>query len=161
MTQTNGVEALTCLEITEKRVPPGWALMERHLIETLNQAAIEFAKRYTREDGTLIWRKDWPGMDGSDDPYEGFMYLSLLYTLGGSEEVYRLARNIYEGITWQWTEYGQIYRDFDAYYDWMHHGEGYLYFYFLGLTDPYQLKDRQRASKFASFYTGEDKEALT
>jgi hypothetical protein len=36
-------------------------------------------------DGTLIWRDRWPGMDGSDDPYEGFMNMPLLYALGGSE----------------------------------------------------------------------------
>jgi hypothetical protein len=24
----------------------------------------------------------WPGMDGSDDPYEGFMNLALLYSWG-------------------------------------------------------------------------------
>ena len=147
------------IEIGEKRVPPQWALLERQLFDALNRAAAEFAKRYVREDGTLVWRSDWPGMDGSDDPYEGFMYLSLLYTLGGSEESYRLARQVYEGITWQWTQYGQIYREFDAYYDWMHHGEGYLFFYFLGLTDPTSLKDRQRAERFAKMYTGEDPEA--
>ncbi|TLS51288.1 hypothetical protein FE782_16300 [Paenibacillus antri] len=143
----------------ERRVPPQWALLERRLFDALNQAAVEFANRYAREDGTLVWRGDWPGMDGSDDPYEGFMYLSLLYTLGGSDEAYRLARRIYEGITWQWTQYGQIHREFDAYYDWMHHGEGYLFFYFLGLTDPASLKDRQRAERFARMYTGEDPEA--
>ncbi|HZG58787.1 hypothetical protein [Paenibacillus sp.] len=144
------------LEAKERRVPPAWALLERRLFDALNDAAVEFAKRYVRPDGTLIWRKDWPGMDGSDDPYEGFMYLSLLYTLGGSEESYRLAREVYEGITWQWTEYGQIHREFDAYYDWMHHGEGYLFFYFLGLNDPASPRDRQRAVRFAKMYTGED-----
>ena len=80
-------------------------------------------------------------MDGSDDPYEGFMNLALLYVLGGSDESYQLARQMWDAITWQWTEYGQIYREFDAYYDWMHHGESYLYLYFLGLADPSSLKD--------------------
>ncbi|WP_054023570.1 hypothetical protein [Bacillus sp. FJAT-28004] len=141
-------------------VPPQWALTERLLIDQLNQAALEFVARYTQADGTLIWRQDWPGMDGSDDPYEGFMNLALLYMLGGSSELHELARKIWEGITWQWTEYGQIHREFDAYYDWMHHGEGYLYVYFLGLAGPVTLKDRQRAVRFAGMYIGEDKEAL-
>ncbi|QGQ94566.1 hypothetical protein EHS13_06540 [Paenibacillus psychroresistens] len=139
--------------------PPQWALTERLLINQLNQAALEFVARYTRADGTLIWRQDWPGMDGSDDPYEGFMNLALLYTLGGSSELHELARKIWEGITWQWTEYGQVHREFDAYYDWMHHGEGYLYLYFLGLAGPATLKDRQRAARFAGMYIGEDEEA--
>lgn len=136
--------------------PPKWALMQRHMIDILNDAALEFVERYVAEDGTLIWRDHWPGMDGSDDPYEGFMNLALFYTLGGSEEVYQKAREIWEGITWQWTEYGQIHNEFDGYYDWMHHGEGYLYFYFMGLTKPNMLKDRQRAIKFANFYTERD-----
>ncbi|CAK4842429.1 unnamed protein product [Aphanomyces euteiches] len=87
------------------------------------------------------------------------MNLALLYMLGGSNELHELSRKIWEGITWQWTEYGQIHREFDAYYDWMHHGEGYLYIYFLGLAGPATLKDRQRAARFAGMYIGEDKEA--
>lgn len=140
-------------------VPPQWALTERLLFDELNKAALEFVQRYTRPDGTLIWRQDWPGMDGSDDPYEGFMNLALLYVLGGSSELHELSRKIWEGITWQWTEYGQIYNEFDAYYDWMHHGEAYLYLYFFGLASPATLKDRQRAFRFAGMYIGEDKEA--
>ncbi len=146
--------------VSERRAAPEWAIQERQLLDTLNLAAEQYVSRYARSDGTLIWREDWKGMDGSDDPYEGFMYLTLLYTLGGSEQAQRLARLMFEGITWQWTEYGQIYREFDGYYDWMHHGEGMLFFYFLGLAEPYSLKDRQRAARFASFYTGDDPEAL-
>jgi hypothetical protein len=139
---------------------PRWALLERQIFDGLDRAAIEFADRYTRPDGTLIWRDRWPGMDGSDDPYEGFMNMPLFYVLGGSEEVYRRSRIIWDGITWQWTEYGQIHREFDAYYDWMHHGESNLFFYFFGLCDPDVPKDRQRARRFAGFYNGEDAEAL-
>ncbi len=139
---------------------PRWALLQRQIFATLDQAAIEFADRYTRDDGTLIWRDRWPGMDGSDDPYEGFMNMPLFYALGGSEEVYLRSRTIWDGITWQWTEYGQIHREYDAYYDWMHHGESNLFFYFFGLCDPDVPKDRQRSRRFAGFYNGEDAEAL-
>lgn len=144
------------LTAQEKWAPPEWALLERLLIDTLNRAAMEFVTRYTKADRTLIWRESWPGMDGSDDPYEGFMNFPLLYALGGSEDVHQVSREIWDAITWQWTQYGQIHDEFDAYYDWMHHGEGYLYFYFFGLADPNVLKDRQRAEKFAGFYTGEN-----
>lgn len=139
---------------------PKWALLQRQIFSVLDRAAIEFADRYTREDGTLIWRDRWPGMDGSDDPYEGFMNMPLFYALGGSEEVYLRSRTIWDGITWQWTEYGQIHREFDAYYDWMHHGESNLFFYFFGLADPSVPKDLQRTRRFAGFYNGEDAEAL-
>lgn len=139
--------------------PPQWALMQRLLLETLNEATVEFVQRYTHPDGTLIWRDNWPGMDGSDDPYEAFMNLALLYAIGGSEEVHALALKMWDAITWQWTQYGQLYNEFDRYYDWMHHGEGYLYFYFLGLTDPHLPKNVQRAVRFAGLYTGDDPEA--
>lgn len=145
--------------ISSRARPQEWARLEREIIDTLNAAAPEFVSRYTRSDGSLIWRDEWPGMDGSDDPYEGFMNLALLYSFGGSEEVYELAQKMWEAITLQWTEYGQIYREFDGYYDWMHHGEGYLFHYFFGLTKPESLIDRQRAARFARFYTGEDEEA--
>ena len=136
--------------------PPRWAVLERELLSRLDAAAEEFVARYTRDDGSLIWRDEWPGMDGSDDPYEAFMYLALLYSLGGSEKVYDLARQMWDAITWQWTQYGTIEREFDGYYDWMHHGESNLFHYFFGLTKPESLVDRQRAVNFARMYNGED-----
>ena len=144
---------------TDFQQPPAWALLERHLIDSMNRAAVEFVERYTRPDGTLIWRDEWPGMDGSDDAYESFHNFALFYALGGSEEVYQLARREWDAITWQFTEYGQVYREFDAYYDWMHHGESYIYIYYFGLADPTVLIDRQRTLRFAHFYTGDDPEA--
>ncbi|MEC0089619.1 hypothetical protein [Paenibacillus macquariensis] len=147
------------IKSSEQVTPPQWAIQQQLLFQTLNQAAQEFIERYTHADGTLIWRSEWPGMDGSDDPYEGFMNLALLYVLGGSAELHEQSRKIWEGITWQWTEYGQIHREFDRYYDWMHHGEGYLYLYFLGLAGPATPKDRQRAVRFANMYSGDDPQA--
>jgi hypothetical protein len=99
--------------------PPEWALQQRHLIQCMNEAAVEFVRRYTREDGTLVWRDEWPGMDGSDDGYESFHNFPLFYALGGSEEVHRLSHLEWEAVTRQFTAYGQVYHDFDAYYDWM------------------------------------------
>jgi len=147
------------LHITARMQPPNWAVLQQRLMDLLNQSAEEFVERYVQPDGTLLWRSYWPGMDGSDDPYEGFMNLALLYVLGGKRELYDHARKVFDGITWQWTEYGQIHREFDGYYDWMHHGEGSLFLYFLGLADPASLKDRQRARRFARMYMGEDPEA--
>lgn len=144
---------------TQKSVPPTWALLQRHLIEIMNEAGHLFLDKYTREDGTIVWRDHWPGMDGSDDAYESFHTFPLFYALGGAEDYRHLGRKQWEAVTWQFTEYGQLHREFDAYYDWMHHGESYLYFYFLALADPYTLRDYQRSVRFANFYTGDDPEA--
>jgi hypothetical protein len=152
-------QRLITVRAEEQWLPPSWALLQRKLFDLLNQAALEFAERYTRKDGTLIWREEWPGMDGSDDPYEGFMNFPLFYALGGNENIHALSRKQWDAITWQWTEYGQIHREFDAYYDWMHHGEASLYLYYFGLADLSVLKDRQRAIRFAEMYMGDDPEA--
>src|SRR5207249_3617687 len=130
--------------------PPDWALRQRHLIDAMNEAAVAFVRRYTREDGTLVWRDEWPGMDGSDDGYESFQNFPLFYALAGSEEVHRLSRVEWDAVTRQFTAYGQIYREFDAYYDWMHHGESSIYFYYFGLADPTVQRDRERALRFAA-----------
>ena len=57
------------IEFADKRPSeiPDWAIRQRHLIDTMNQAAPIYQKRYTNDDGTFVWRENWPGMDGSDD----------------------------------------------------------------------------------------------
>lgn len=134
---------------------PPWAILQRTLIAEIDAAAIAFADRYSRHDGTLYFRNEWPGMDGSDDPYEGFATFPLFYALGGSEAVYRRSRIIWEGITFQFTELGQISNEYDRGYDWMHHGESNLMLYFFGLADPGSLADPIRARRFAGLYTGQ------
>ena len=154
---TRPIPKLTNLSASNR--VPEWAHSQQELITNLTAAVEEFVARYVRDDGTLIWRDSWPGMDGSDDPYEGFQYFPLFYALTGNQRIYELGRKIWDGITWQWTEYGQIHREFDGYYDWMHHGEANLYHYFFGLTKPNSLQDRTRAVRFAKMYNGEDPEA--
>ena len=144
--------------ITGRTPPAGWAVKQRYLIDLMNRAAPEFIKRYTRSDGSLVWRREWPGMDGSDDGYESFVSFPLFYILGGGENVHELARREWDAVTWQFTEYGQVHREYDAYYDWMHHGESSTYIYYYGLADPYRHIDRARALRFAGMYTGEDSE---
>ncbi len=135
--------------------PPAWALWERFMLEQLYPAAIEYTQKYTRPDGTLIWRDEWPGMDGSDDGYESFYNFPLYVALGGPMALDTLARHLWEGVTQQFTEYGQIYNEFDAGYDWMHHGESYTYLYFFGLTDPTNERFRELSLKFAEMYIDE------
>lgn len=138
---------------------PTWARLQRQAITTMNDVAGKYVERYTNPDGTLVWRDEWPGMDGSDDGYESFTSFPLFYALGGSPQVYELARKEWEAVTRQFTAYGQIYREFDAYYDWMHHGESNLYIYYFGLADPAVAIDRERTKRFAAMYMGEDPEA--
>jgi len=150
---------LKTIEITAAAAPPEWALWERQILDRSYPAALEFVRSYTRPDGTLIWRSEWPGMDGSDDAYESYYNFPLYYALGGPAEMDGLARNLWDAVTRQFTRYGQVYKEFDGYYDWMHHGEGYTNFYFFALADPTNQPYRQRATRFAGLYLGEDPQA--
>jgi len=151
--------AVATVEIADPSPAPEWALLERQLLEKLHPAALEFVRKYTREDGTLIWRDNWPGMDGSDDAYESFYNFPLYYALGGPEEIHSLSRELWDAVTRQFTRYGLVYNEFDGYYDWMHHGESSTCFYFFGLADPTVAKFRERAVRFAGLYLGEDPNA--
>lgn len=146
---------LKTIPIWTKDGPPDWALWERHILDQLYPAAKALVDKYTREDGTLIWRESWPGMDGSDDGYESFYNFPLYYALGGHEAIRGLSEKLWDGVTRQFTEYGQVYDEFDAHYDWMHHGESYTYFYFFGLSNPTLQKHQERAVKFAAMYLGD------
>ena len=135
---------------------PEWSRLEWKLIKRMEESVDIFLKKYIREDGTLIWRKFWPGMDGADDAFESFQNFPLFYSLGAGKRLLEAAHHQWDTTAWQWTEHGQLHREFWAYYDWMHHGEGNLFLYYMGLADPHSLKFRTRAARFASFYMGED-----
>ena len=55
--------------------PPGWALLERQLIETNTAACREFFEKYFDERGYLLCVERWGGNDGPDDAIE----LSLIH----------------------------------------------------------------------------------
>jgi len=147
------------LQASGRSTPPEWAIRQRYLIGEMNRAAPRFVDKYTRPDGTFIWRDEWPGMDGSDDAYESYLSFPLFYILGGSEEIHAMSRRLWTAVTWQFTQFGTVTREFDRYYDWMHHGESYTFLHYFGLADPEHYVDRQRALNFAAMYTGEDPQA--
>ena len=102
---------LATISSTTQLPPPRWALLQRQLIEAAGRSVKPFLERYTRDDGTLVWRKKFPGMDGSDDAYEGFNTFSLLYALGGDEHLRDLGLKQYDAITRQfglWTLIGKL-----------------------------------------------------
>jgi len=150
---------MTTIHATRLQPPPAWALAQRSLIQQINEAAPAFQERYTRADGSFVWRQEWPGMDGSDDGYEAYHNWPLFYALGGSADLHQRSRFLWDAVTRQFTAYGQVWREFDAYYDWMHHGESSIYFYYFGLADPHVAVDRARALRFAHMYTGDDPQA--
>jgi hypothetical protein len=147
---------MTSITATRRDAPPAWALAQRQLFRAMEDAAPRFQARYTRADGTFVWRQEWPGMDGSDDGYESYHNWPLLYALGGSAELHDRSRTLWDAVTRQFSVYGQVWREFDAFYDWMHHGESSIMLYYFGLANPHVAVDRARALRFAHMYMGLD-----
>jgi hypothetical protein len=90
------------------------------------------------------------GMNSSDDLYEAFRGFSLFTSLGGSDKIDELHRNVWEGITRQFTRYAQIYREFDSNWDRMHHDEGYISLYTMGMVQPNDENFIDRSVRFAA-----------
>ncbi len=124
----------------------------------MDDAAPRFQQRYTRADGTFVWRDTWPGIDGSDDGYEAWHNWPLFHAFGGRDDLRERSRILWDATTRQFTGYGQVWREFDAHYDWMHHGESSLLLYHLGLAGPDPDFD-SRVVRFARMYTGHDSAA--
>ncbi|MBN9390318.1 MAG: hypothetical protein J0I20_19985 [Chloroflexi bacterium] len=138
--------------------PPAWAIMERKLIEILDQSVYPYVERFTREDGQLIWGDKMVSRDGADDFYESFFNWPLFYLLGGGKHVLEIADREWDAITRQLTDLKMVSKEYEIGYDQFHQGESYIYFYFLCLADPTNPKLIDRARRFAGFYLNEDPE---
>ncbi len=144
--------------------PPSWAVWQRRLFDVMSDSVYPFAQKYTRPDGSLIWRDDhdtsYQSRDGADDFYESFYNWALLYLLGGSDHLLDMAHHHWDGVTRQLTRLGLVQKEYERGYDQFHQGESYIYFYFLCLADPSNPKLLERARRFAGFYLNEDPDAI-
>src|SRR5689334_11133371 len=92
------------LKIIESNVPmapPGWAVLERKLLEVMSEAALKYTEHYTRSGGTLIWKTE--GGASVDDLFESFYNFPLLYALGGSEKLRDLSFKQWNAMARQLT----------------------------------------------------------
>jgi hypothetical protein len=139
--------------------PPTWAVLERQLIAAMDQSVDRFVASYVRPDGTLAWDDRHAGRVRSDAFYESIHNWPLFYALGGGDHVLPLATRVWDGITRQLSSYGILSREYDRGLDWFHQAEGNLFFYYLCLADPGRAENRERALRFAGFFTGADPDA--
>ena len=140
---------------------PAWAVLERQLIKTMEDAVHPFLEKYTHPDGRLIWRDGLRhSRDGADDFYESFYNWPLLYLLGGGDQLLALGQRQWEATTELMVEYGHVYKEYEIGYDQFHQSESYIYFYLLCMADPTHAENGARARRFAGFYLNEDPEAL-
>ena len=145
-------------------VMPLWAVLERRLMDTMNGAVDIVLQKYVKPNGHVMWptTEDFSSIDGLDDAYESFHNWPLYYILGGADRFLELSHREYDAITEQFTHYDSghghpmVVNEYEQGYDWMHQGEGYMLFYLLNLADPKDEKNRDRAIRYAGYYSGLD-----
>jgi hypothetical protein len=145
---------------------PAWALLEREVLKYNSIAVEKFAERFVDQRGYLLHTPRWGTLDGPDDAIETFWNWTLLHALGASDSVLRLFKKAQEG---HWNQYNELrtkltplaangayHREFITQSDWFHTGEGMRAFLLQGLSDPNDDLYRQRMTRFAAMYNGED-----
>ena len=158
------------IKATRISPPPGWAILQRELIQLMESAVELAAKKYSRPDGTPY------RVDDADDTYEAHSYKGLLYAIGANDRVLDIGLREWNAIT-RFYDDSVARRDDDPahpnfrvqlrneYYnlngpaDWFHMGEGNQSFYCFGLADPDNPENIRRAKRFAGLYMDEDPEA--
>lgn len=157
------------LRIDSPMAPPEWARLQRELLRTESEACAVFYRRYFDARGYFQCVERWGADDGPDDAIENCNNWPLLHALGGADEVMRLYKQAWEGHLRQYTaartvrteiaRRGMYYREFPVMNDWQHTSEFLTVFNVMGLSDARDPKFRERLRRYASFYTGEDREA--
>jgi hypothetical protein len=155
------VNAMAVAKARKISVPPDWAIMQRQLINVMEQGAPYYLKRFTRHDGTTY------GKGPYDDVYEMFYNWPELYAISGNGFLYETAVKEYNAITRSNTTYSkdsidyfhQLYKEYPRNDDFFHISEGLTAFYNLALGDPSLPENIQRARRFAGLYLNEDPEA--
>ncbi|MGA1147463.1 MAG: hypothetical protein ACO3YU_10770, partial [Candidatus Nanopelagicales bacterium] len=143
--------------------------MEQQLLKANSDAVEAFADRYLDERGYLLHTIRWGTLDGPDDAIETYYNWTLLHALGGSSSVLDLYKKGLEGHLQQYGELrteltelaknGAYHKEFITQSDWFHTGEGMRGFLLMGLADPTDSLLRNRMTRFARMYMGEDPEA--
>jgi len=168
MYQTVQVPGVHTVRATEISAPPPWALMERSLMDAMNEAVPRMVEKYSEAGGAMYFADDL------DDLYERVCDWGLLYAMGGDDTVFTLALQEWNAVT-RFSDIGIVSREhprfhqqiYNEYYnlevpggaEWHHEGEGNQAFYNFGLADPTISENVRRAKRFAAMFTGEDPEA--
>jgi len=140
------------INASERVSPPPWALLQRHLILTINEAAPLFLNKYSYRGGTLREHGKL------DDDYECFISWPLFYIIGGDDFILDKSLEAYNAITRQWTyqHSNSVHKEFVRKYDMLHLSEGYVGFQYFSLAAPDVPENIDRARRFAGFYMNED-----
>ena len=170
---TNGVSMpeMVSIKATDISAPPGWALMERNLIDLMEETAPMMVKKYTEQGGALYFAEDF------DDLYEQFYNWCLFYAIGADENLLSLALQSWNATTrisdgsfnhrLRHNDFKKVFRpsmhnefwNLAQSAEWHHLGEGNMAFYDFGVACPTVSENVRRARRFAAMFIGEDPEA--
>ncbi|MBM3932841.1 MAG: hypothetical protein FJ319_00805 [SAR202 cluster bacterium] len=148
--------------------PPGWALLQRKLMDVMEEGAEYMIGKHAENGGVITYADDM------DDLYEQVNNWGLFYAMGASKKILTMALESWNATTRfhdrsiksrvhprfhasSHKEYYSINHPGDA--EWHHKGEGNMAFYDFGVADPTISENVRRARRFAGYYIGEDPEA--
>ncbi len=157
--------------------PPAWALLQRRLMDVMEEGAVALMDKYTERGGAQYYA------DCVDDLYEMFYDWGLFYAMGAGEVVLDKALDGWNAVTRcnddgivHRAKHGefrhgavrkytpQLHREFfnkatmsgAGSSEWHHIGEACVSFYHFGLADPTISENVRRARAFAAMFMGED-----
>ena len=134
---------------SRKGPAPEWAVLQRRLIDAVNEAAPLHIEKYTEPGGVPYYADD------VDDLYEMFYNWGLFYALGGREELLTLALQEYNAVTRfcddgiasrRHPQFGQqLHNEYYNDTEWHHQSEGNMLFYDFGVASPAISENVRRA----------------
>ncbi len=162
---------MATIKATRVSPPPAWALLERELIDLMNESAQAYVRKYAEPGGATLLAEDL------DDLYEQFYNFGLFYALGADESLLDLHLQQWNATTrisdatfnhrMRHNDHSKVFTPsvhnefWGATHmtEWHHFGEGNMPFYDFGLADPTISENVRRARRFAAMFIGEDPEA--
>ena len=146
------ISGLVTIKSSVREPAPDWAVMQRHLIDTMNEAGPLYLDKWTNTGGTMRAHGKF------DDDLECFTSWPLFYLIGGDDRFLDWSHQQFSAITRQWTfqHLKSVHKEFPKHYDMLHTSEGYVGFQYLCLADPTIPENIDRARRFAGFYLNED-----
>ncbi len=167
------IPGMVGLTATVVEPPPSWALVQRQLVRTMEDAVDVFDRTYAYPGGDQFYTSTL------DDAYETRSGRAQLYYVGARDDFLDAALRDWNA-TARFYDDGIVVRDGDPIYheryvaqthneyynaadlgdcDWFHMGEGNQPFYDFGVAYPAIPENARRAIRFAAMYMGDDPEA--
>jgi len=159
------------IKATKLSAPPAWALMERNLIELMEESGRMYAARYFERGGGTLLAEDL------DDLYEQTYNFGLFYAIGAADDLLDIHFRNWNAVTRISDEsfnHRPIHNDHTKVFrpsvhnefwnlnqamEWHHLSEGNMAFYDFGVADPTVSENVRRSRRFAAMFIGEDPEA--